>query len=101
MKALHTLERPVCCAGVSGALRRATLAAICLVLAACGGSADAPPPPESVPTVVSAPADQSVVEGSAATFSVVAAGAVPLSYQWASSPDGITFAAIAGATSAS
>ncbi len=99
MKALHTLERPVSCAAISGALQRVALTAICLVLAACGGSADAPPPPESVPTVVSAPADQSVVEGSAATFSVVAAGAAPLSYQWASSPDGITFTAIAGATS--
>src|ERR1019366_597470 len=34
--------------------------------------------PETVPTVVTQPADQRVVEGSAATFSVTADGAAPL-----------------------
>jgi DNA-binding beta-propeller fold protein YncE len=101
MKAFHTLERPLSSFGLRGAIGRAALAAICLALAACGGSADAPPPPESVPTVLTPPADQSVVEGSAATFSVSASGAQPLSYQWAGSPDGIAFTDIAGATSAS
>ena len=100
MKAFHTLERPVPSHGFAAAIRRLALASLCLVLAACGGSADAPPPPESVPTVLTQPADQSVVEGSAATFSVGANGAVPLTYQWAGSPDGITFTNIAGATSA-
>jgi hypothetical protein len=71
------------------------------LLAACGGSADAPPPPESIPTVLTQPADQGVVAGTAATFSVSANGAAPLSYQWAGSPDGITFTNIAGATGAS
>ena len=42
-----------------------------------------------------------MVVGSAATFSVSASGVAPLSYQWAGSPDGITFTAIVGATSAS
>ncbi len=101
MKALHTLERPVFSFALRGAIRRAALAVIGLALAACGGSADAPPPPESVPTVLTQPTDQSVVVGSAATFSVSASGAQPLSYQWAGSPDGITFTAIVGATSAS
>jgi len=101
MKALHTSSHPVASVGFGAALRRAWLAAVCAALAACGGSADAPPPPESVPTVVSQPADQSVVVGTAATFSVTAAGAAPLSYQWSDSPDGITFTAIAGATSSS
>src|SRR5450755_3111938 len=101
MKTLYTLERPLSAFGFGDAMRRMALAVICLVLAACGGSADAPPPPESVPTVLTQPADQSVVVGSAATFSVSANGAAPLSYQWASSPDGITFTDIAGATSAS
>src|ERR1019366_5225794 len=101
MNAIHTLERPVSLPGFGDARRRTVLAGICLALAACGGSADAPPPPETVPTVVTQPADQSVVEGSAATFSVTADGAAPLAYQWSSSTDGIAFTAIAGATSPS
>ncbi len=101
MNAIHTLERPVSLPGFGDARRRIVLAGICLALAACGGSADAPPPPETVPTVVTQPADQSVVEGSAATFSVTADGAAPLAYQWSSSTDGIAFTAIAGATSPS
>ena len=101
MKAIATLERSISCLGFRAAIHRAALAVLCLVLAACGGSADAPPPPESVPTVITQPADQSVVVGSAATFSVSATGAAPLSYGWASSPDGITFTDIVGATSSS
>ena len=101
MKAFHTLERPVPSPGFRAAIRRLALATLCLVLAACGGSADAPPPPESVPLVITQPADQSVVAGSAAIFSVSASGAAPLSYQWASSPDGITFTDVVGATAAS
>jgi hypothetical protein len=34
------------------------------------------------PTITSQPADQTVAEGEAATFSVVASGTAPLSYQW-------------------
>ena len=101
MKAFHTLERPVSSLGLRAAIQRVALATVCLVLAACGGSADAPPPPESVPLVITQPADQSVVAGSAAIFSVSASGAAPLSYQWASSPDGITFTDVVGATAAS
>ena len=101
MKASHILERPVSCLGLRAAIQRVALATVCLVLAACGGSADAPPPPESVPTVLSQPADQSVVVGSAANFVVTATGAAPLAYQWASSFDGTSFTAIAGATNSS
>jgi len=36
--------------------------------------------------------------GSHAAFHVIANGAVPISYQWSNSTDGITFTAIAGAT---
>ena len=101
MKAIHTLDRSVS-SGFRTAIGRIVLAGICLALTACsGGSDNAPPPPESVPSVLAQPADQSVVEGSAATFIVAADGAAPLSYQWASSPDGITFTIIAGATNAS
>ena len=98
MNATHTLTRPISSLGVRAAIRRIALAGICLALAACGGRADAPPPPESVPVVLAQPADQSVVAGSAATFSVDSTGAVPLAYQWSSSADGTNFAVIAGAT---
>lgn len=100
MKAIHTLERPAPSSGFGDAMRRIWLAGICLALAACGGSADAPPPPETAPIVVTQPADQSVVEGTAATFGVTAEGVTPLAFQWSSSADGVTFTAIAGATSA-
>ena len=101
MNAIHTLPRPVTSFGFRAALQRVALAGICLALAACGGSADAPPPPETVPVVLTQPADQSTVVGNAASFSVAATGAAPLAYQWASSVDGIAFTAIAGATATS
>ena len=39
-------------------------------------------PTAALPTIISAPADQVVALGKTATFSVVAAGASPLTYQW-------------------
>jgi sugar lactone lactonase YvrE len=78
---------------------RIALAAVCLVLAACGGSADAPPPPETgsalPPTITQQPADLSVASGQPASFTVAATGTAPLSYQW--QRDGV---AIEGATAA-
>jgi len=47
------------------------------------------------PTITTQPADQSIRAGQTATFSVVASGTAPLSYQWRKNG-----AAIAGATSA-
>lgn len=63
------------------------LMALCLIQAACGGSADAPPPPEAAPpcvavSITTQPADASVAAGQTVSFSVVAAGAAPISYQW-------------------
>ena len=101
MKAIPILPRPVSSLGLRAAIQRVALAGVGLALAACGGSADAPPPPESVPVVLTQPADQSTVVGSSATFGVAATGAAPLAYQWAGSTDGTTFTAIAGATSTS
>jgi predicted RNA-binding protein with TRAM domain len=49
----------------------------------------------TAPSITSQPSDQSVQEGSTATFSVTATGSAPLSYQW--QKDG---AAISGATDA-
>lgn len=49
----------------------------------------------SAPSVTSQPADQSVTEGGTATFTVVAAGTAPFTYQWRRD-----LVAISGATSA-
>lgn len=72
---------------VSRGLQAAALPVICLVLAACGGSANAPPPPESgpqpvPPSITQQPASLSVTAGQGASFTVAAAGTAPLSYQW-------------------
>lgn len=71
-------------------LRHLALAAICAsatLLTACGGSDDPAPapvaPPAAVaPTITTPPTAVAVNEGTSATFSVVAAGTAPLSYQW-------------------
>jgi hypothetical protein len=69
------------------AVRLATTS-ICLALAACGGSADAPPPPETgpllavPPTITQQPANLSVTAGQPASFTVAATGTAPLAYQW-------------------
>ncbi len=73
-----------------------------LLLVACGGggkgaAATAPPPPSSsVPVITMQPSDQSVSVSQAATFTVTATGAAPLSYQWQKSGS-----PIAGATASS
>ena len=100
MNAIFTFERSVSL-GLRAAISRSALAGICLVLAACGGSADAPPPPETgaaqcvAPTITQQPAGASVTAGQNASFSVVATGTSPLTYQW--QRNGV---AIEGATAA-
>ena len=69
------------------AVGRIALAGICLVLAACGGRTDTPPPAGAVsqsvaPTITQQPASVSVTAGQAAVFSVSASGTAPLAYQW-------------------
>jgi photosystem II stability/assembly factor-like uncharacterized protein len=83
-------------------LRHLALAAICTgaaLLTACGGDDDPAPPPAPpaavAPTITTPPAAVAVNEGAPATFSVVAAGTAPLSYQWLRG--GVS---ISGATSA-
>ncbi len=74
--------------GLRKAIVGIALAGACLVLAACGGSADAPPPPEGgpaqavPPTITLQPVDLSVTAGQPATFTVAATGTAPLAYQW-------------------
>jgi hypothetical protein len=64
--------------------------ALALGLDACGGMSGTPP------TITTQPQNQTVQFGTTATFTVVASGSMPLSYQWME--NGM---AISGATSAS
>jgi len=58
-------------------------ATLCLAwLVACGGGGGSNPPPPVAPTISVQPANQSVLVGATATFSVTAAGTAPLTYQW-------------------
>ena len=88
--------------GASFALRCGLVAlfVLCMAtLAACGqSSSDSATPPVSdpAPTITTQPQNQSVTAGATATFTVVASGSAPLTYQW--SKNGTT---ITGATSAS
>jgi alpha-tubulin suppressor-like RCC1 family protein len=70
------------------------------LLTACAGGTDANIPGPSLPVVVAQPADATVLEGTPATFSVGAAGAGALGYQWQFSTDGVTWTNIVGATGA-
>ncbi len=62
---------------------------------ACGGGHSSPPPPVA-PAISVQPANQTVLEGATATFTVTATGTAPLTYQWKKGGTAIT-----GATAAS
>src|SRR5271155_1768777 len=56
----------------------------------------------TAPSIATQQTKQTVNAGGTATFTVVAAGTAPLSYQWQSAPSGsMTYTNIAGATSSS
>jgi hypothetical protein len=61
---------------------------ICILTASCGGGSNGAagpvqtPPPSSTPAITIEPSDQRVAAGQAATFTVTATGATPLTYQW-------------------
>src|SRR6185312_1210505 len=78
----------------------ALILSACVLLAACGGGSGAgqaaSPPPQSGPQITVQPSDQSVALGQAAVFTVVAAAAKTLSYQWQRNA-----APISGATASS
>lgn len=65
--------------------------AIGMLLASCGGGADSS---MTAPAITTQPSNQTVAAGRTATFSVVATGTAPLSYQWQKGAS-----AIVGATS--
>ena len=86
MKTTSVPKHPVA-AGLRVAIGRIALAAICLVLAACGSRTDTPPTLGAVsqsvaPTITQQPASVSVTAGQAAVFSAAASGTAPLAYQW-------------------
>ena len=68
--------------------------ALSLLLVGCGGSSSMIQ--TTAPTITTQPSNQSVAAGQTATFSVVAIGSTPLSFQWQKGTTPIT-----GATSAS
>jgi hypothetical protein len=88
-------------------LTRASVPSICrivistglgMLLWSCGGGAgtSTKPPAPMTPVITTQPSNQTVTAGLSATFSVVATGTAPLTYQW---QKGAT--SIAGATSGS
>jgi hypothetical protein len=73
------------------------LVSLLAVLSACGGGSNYPVVPQSVaPTITTQPQSQTVTAGHTATFSVVASGTTPLTYQWMKNT-----VAIGGATATS
>ena len=103
MNATSTFARPIA-GGLRAVILQAALLCAGLVLAACGGSADAPPPPGTTPvvpvvptpvppTITLQPANVSVTAGQPAGFTVAATGDATITYQWQRNGT-----AIAGAT---
>ncbi|MGA9672555.1 MAG: immunoglobulin domain-containing protein [Terracidiphilus sp.] len=80
----------------NGLVVSSTLVSIALMLAGCSSAPGTAANPTVEPVITSQPAPQNTPLGQTATFSVVASGTAPLSYQW--SENG---APIAGATQAS
>ena len=53
-----------------------------LTLAGCGGGAGSASGNSTAPSITTQPANQTVARGQRATFTVVATGTAPLTYQW-------------------
>lgn len=69
---------------------------VALYLGCGGGGGGSTPPPIVAPAISAQPANQTVLEGATASFTVTATGTTPLTYQWKKGGTAIT-----GATSAS
>jgi hypothetical protein len=85
---------------------RSFLALAALLLAACGGGSSGDSggsttePQTTAPAITTQPGSQSVTVGQTATFSVVATGTAPLSYQWKRNGTAITGATASSYTTA-
>jgi hypothetical protein len=87
---------------------RNSLTCIVLLITACGGGStdnsgsggSATPPATMAPAITTQPTSQSVSVGQTATFSVVATGTAPLSYQWQMNGTAITGATASSYTTA-
>jgi hypothetical protein len=66
---------------LSNFLLSAIFSFLAVAVSACG-IAGTPPTEKTAPAITQQPANQSVAVGQNATFSVVASGSAPLSYQW-------------------
>jgi hypothetical protein len=64
------------------ALIFASILGLAIVLGGCGGTATVHTGGGTAPSITQQPANQTVQAGQTATFTVVAAGSPPLSYQW-------------------
>jgi hypothetical protein len=84
--------------GAANVRTRIWILLVALPLAACGGSSGGggPMSAPTAPTITTQPGAATVMAGQIATFTVVAAGSAPLSYQWRKNGQDI-----AGATAAS
>ena len=63
----------------------------------CGSGGSTPPPPVA-PAITTQPANQTVLEGATAIFTVTATGTAPLSYQWKKGATAVTGATLASYT---
>ena len=70
-------------------------AVLAIGLTSCGGASGGSSTSPAAPSIVTQPANQTVLVGQTATFTVVASGSAPLAYQWQ-----LGTSAIAGATAA-
>lgn len=109
MRILCAFESPLS-SRLAATLRRAALAALVATVAACGGSADAPPPTEggaavpaqTAPAITTQPSDASVVAPATTAFVAAASGTPAPSVQWQQSTNaGATWTDFAGVTNAS
>ncbi len=79
----HRVSRLLRRSQFSAVLILTAVLAFAVVLGDCGGNGtNAPPGGGTAPSITTQPASQSVAAGQTATFTVVATGTAPLSYQW-------------------
>jgi len=87
------------CRKQTALIAAAALSLQIVLLGGCnGGGSSAPPVTPTAPAITTQPVSQSIIIGSTASFSVVASGSSPLSYQWQLNGSNISGAANIGYT---